>query len=176
VKEGKIKQGTVVLDSLTDLWSWIQYWGTMRLAKKNKIDPDTLGVKVQLDWKLMNGKHYRLITAMRGLLDYGINVVGTAREQKTPSYLKSQEEARNIPVKDRIRAQKDVLFWFSSIINLYKKPYRDPTTKKTFNKYYAKIEKLETLDVSNEIIENLNYEKLKNLISEERKKALSDKK
>jgi len=168
VKEGKIKKGTLVIDSMSDLWSWIQEWGKIRLAKKGKIDLVTFRLKQQFDWGMMNTKHYRLIVTMRRLLDYGINIVGTARERRSPDYI---EKPQSVTLGERIRSQKDIPFWFSTIVNLQTKKVKKGTGE-VERKYLAFIEKLETFDYQGEPIENITYEKLKKLIDEKREKAM----
>lgn len=170
VKSGEIKEGTLVLDSFSDLWTWVQEWGKIRLAKKDKVDLTLFRLKNQFDWGMMNSRHYKLIVVMRKLLDYGINLVGTARESKSPDYdYKDKPAAVTLTLSDKIRSQKDVPFWFSTIINLQIK--RVKVGNSVQKKFVAAIDKLETFNHDGEPIENLTYKKIKELIDQKRKES-----
>ena len=166
VASGEIKQGTLVVDSMSDVWWWVQEWGKIRLAKKEKIDLVTFRLKQQFDWGMMNDRHYKLIVVMRKLLDYGINLVATAREKRCPEYVATPLA---VSMSDRIRAQKDVPFWFSTIINLQVRRVQSQTADN--KRYMSVIEKLETFDYKGDIIENLTYQKLKALIDKKREEV-----
>lgn len=158
IKENDIKKGTIVIDSVSDLWTWIQMWGVYELSKKinkdgsSKADPFTLHVKNQLDWRLMNTAHYDIVNILRSLIFRGIHVVFTAREEKIPEHVK--ENATN---KDRIRSQKDIPFLADTIWRL----------GNANGKHIAICEKLIGKEHNRNVIENLTFEKIKNEMKKE---------
>lgn len=163
IQKGEITKGTLVVDSLTDIWTWVQAWGKDRLAKKGRLDKDLLIPKNQFDWGLPIGKLSRLMTLFKHVTNKGIHFVGTARETNTPEYIEDKQVVARLPT-DRIRVYKDVPFVFSSIINTKMQRVKTPTGFQT--RYVAEVIKLDTLEYKKEAIENLNFEKLKTLISE----------
>ena len=162
IQEGKIKEGTLVVDSLTDIWKWVQEWAMVRLAKKGRVDKDLLKIKNQFDWGVPNGKNARLMDLFKNVTSQGLVFVGTSREQHTPEYIEVKALA-GLPT-DKIRVQKDVPFGFGSIVNLRMQRKKMPEGFK--NSYFADIIKLDTLEYNGNAIENFNYEKLLNLIAE----------
>lgn len=87
VRDGDIEDGLVILDSASDLWDWTQEWGKQRLMEENQIDEATFRLENQMDWGMIKGKHYKMLTALRVLTKkYGIDVVLTAREKEIPQY------------------------------------------------------------------------------------------
>lgn len=168
MQSGEITQGTVVVDSLTDIWTWIQHWGKERLAKKGRIDKELLTIKNQFDWGVPNGKNARLMALMKHVTSKGINFVGTSREAKTPDYVEQKSSKVGLPT-EKIRTQKDVPFIFSTILHLRIQRAKTPSGFQV--KYMADAIKLDTLDYSKESIENINYKKLDDLIKEAGKAA-----
>ncbi len=162
IQAGEIKQGTLVVDSLTDIWKWVQEWGKEKLAKKGKIDRELMAIKNQFDWGLMNGKNARLMMLFKHVTTKGINFIGTAREQHLPSYVTEKQTAK-LPT-ELIRVQKDVPFVFSTILNLKLKHFKTQTGFQT--KYLTDVIKLETLEYNKEPIENIDYGKIKKLIED----------
>ncbi len=167
IESGEIKQGTLVFDSLTDLWKWCEDWARARLARKGKIEPETLKLLNQFDWGLATDRHRRLLTVLREVTNKGLNFVATAREANIPTYLsddvKNASSMKMLPT-DRIRTQKDTAFVFSSVLNL--KLRRMKLENGFQNKYLTDVLKLDTLEYKKEPIENISYDKLKVLISE----------
>lgn len=156
VKSGKMRSGTVVIDSCTDLWSFIQEWGIIELSKHTNKDGSKkanvmmMRVNNQLDWKIMNKRNREIVGVLRSLVRYGINVVFTAREEIPPEYV---VRTGAMSVKDKIRAHKDLAFDADVIFNL----------KRSGGKYLAVCEKLGGRKVPTEPIENLTYEKIAEL-------------
>jgi hypothetical protein len=157
VKSGSIKEGTLILDSASDLWTLIQDWGVFELAKYTNKDgskkADTMMMRVgnQLDWKIMNKRHTELVGILRQLNKYGIYIVFTAREDNPPEYA---VKVGNVEVKDKIRAQKDLPFVADVTINM-KKTQQGQTIK-----YMGFVEKLSGKPKPTQPIENPTFEKL----------------
>ena len=168
VKQRKIKQGTLVIDSCTDIWTFIQDWGTIELSKRSnkkgaRADNITGEITTQFDWKVPNKKHFELLGILRSLIKYGIFIVFTAREEKTPDY--AQQQNKNPLLKDIIRAQKDVPFLADIIIQSVKRENQGQV------KNYALIKKLRGLPVPNQMVENISYDKIINLIKQQKEKV-----
>ena len=154
IYKGEIKGGTIVIDSVSDIWSWIQSWMYDRLSKlqtktgQARASDDLMSVTSQLDWKVANNKHEGTIRVLRSLIPYGVNIVFTAKEKSVPEY------ATKTPSnKEKIRCQKDIPFSSDIIFNLIKQD----------GKYLAKCEKLGVKEDRDIVIEKLTYEKILNL-------------
>ena len=162
VKKGNIKEGTLIIDSVTDIWTFVQDWASTEMSKKltskgqKRADQLTGEYNVQFDWKVPNKKHYEMLGILRSLIKYGINIVFTARERETPDYVKEKPQS----TKDIIRAQKDVPFLADIIIHLRKVVGVNQT------KYWGTIIKLSGLSPPNNMIENVTFEKIQQLIEQ----------
>lgn len=116
VREKKIVGGTIIIDSVTDIWSWVQEWTIARLATmtykesktgevKQRADADTQQIMQQFDWKIANKKHESIIFALRALITEGIFVVFTAREKAVPEYVNKGVAAQT---RDKVRCNKEL--------------------------------------------------------------------
>ena len=143
------KVGTVVFDSVTDLWSYIQDWGVYELAKRGKADSTTFRMKDQFDWRVPNKKYMQIMLALRAMTNFGVYVVLTAREDKPPDYVKDRTSKKNL-----IRAQKDTQFFSDVIFNMR------TTNDNGTEKYMAHCGKLVSLAPNNVIVEDLNFNKI----------------
>ena len=155
-----IKEGTLIVDSLTDIWKWVQEWGKARLAKIGKVNRETMAIKNQFDWGIMNGKNARLMTLFKHVTKNGLNFVGTARETNIPDYVATKQT--QLPT-EKIRCQKDVPFDFGSLLNLRVQRMKTPTGFTV--KYLADVIRLDTLEYNKAPIENINYNKIKELMT-----------
>jgi len=171
IKQTKITSGTVVMDSMSDVWSWIQEEGKIRLAKAGKVDMAQFRLKSQFDWGGITNKYLSVLLSMKKLTEYGLNVVLTSREKRVPDYatvsapVKGQES-----FSDKIKTQKDTPYHISTIINLDVKTIK--TSEGIKQKRFAKIEKLESVSGDFVEIENITYDKLKEIIDKKRKELL----
>ncbi len=168
VKKGNIKGGTLVLDSSSDIWKWVSDWAMYELAKysskdgSKKADIILMRLNNQMDWRVANSRYHEIVGVLRKLLPLGINVVLTAREQQVPEYVaKSEKET----LKDRISCHKDTPFLADCIFNLRKIENAQTGTVR----YVAKVEKSGTKPVTSQYIDNLDYEKIINLLGKEKK-------
>jgi len=159
VKSGEIKEGTIVVDSCTDIWSLIQDWGIHELAKYSNKDGSKkanvmlMRVNQQTDWRIMNNRHEELLGILRSLIKYGINIVFTARESTPPEYVKN-----TATLKDRMRAQKDLPFVCDVIFHLNRRIAGGKFI------YVAECEKLLAFNPPKSEIFNVDYNKIKELI------------
>ena len=161
VKKGEIDRGTVVLDSCTDIWQLCQEWGMYELAKYTnkdggkKADVMMMRVAQQTDWRIINKRHKEIIGGLRALTKYGIHVVFTAKEEIVPEYITKTNAATS---KDKIRAQKDLYFDADVVFNLKK------VNTSAGTKFMAVCEKLSGKNPTVQPIENINYDKIKELL------------
>lgn len=131
-REGDIEGGTVVLDSVTDLWDWSQEWGKQRLMRKNNIDRADFSLDNQMDWGIIKQKHNKILTGVRTLSKkYDAEVVLTAREKKRPDYVEGGGE-------HYIKCEKTVPFW-AEVTARFTKEVRKGQTRHvaTFDKLAA---------------------------------------
>ncbi len=162
VKSGKIKKGTIIVDTTTDIWSLCQDWGIHELAKymnkdgTKKADKVLMKVKNQMDWGMINKKHFEILGILRTLIKYGIYIVFTAREKNIPDYAKE----KTATVKDKIRSQKDVPFLADVIFHLKKVQSEDKT------RYWGNCIKLSGKSPPSDYIESLNFEKIDKLLED----------
>ena len=162
-KKGELKGHTIILDSCTDLWTWIQQWMVIELAKRftakgqKKADVVMMRVNNQLDWKMANRRHYDIVECLKALNKYGVNVIYTAREREPPpDYISTSN--RELSTKEKIRSQKDLPFTADIRFQLQRKKMQNEY------KYLATCEKLQGLAPPVKPIENISYDKIIKLI------------
>jgi len=171
IRANKITSGTLIIDSMSDVWSWIQEEGKIRLAKAGKVDMAVFRLKSQFDWGGITNKMLSFFFAAKTLTDIGINVVFTSREKKNPDYISSAPTANQDDMfEGKIKTQKLIPFYVSTIINMNMKNIKTPSGMK--QKRTARIEKLESISGDSVDIENITYEKLKAVIDEKRKQLI----
>lgn len=144
--------GTVVVDSVTDVWKWVQEWMKTEILKIDK----TARVKNQWDWQWANGKYQNIIMQ---LLSLPCHLVLTAQDKEEYA---GPGEGSGI-YSPRWMAQ--TAFWVDLIIGLVK--IRDPKTGAI--KYLSTIEDSRHMDenmspIAGKEIENFEYSKLKAIL------------
>lgn len=151
INEGKIKGGTLVIDNVTDLWSWTQSWMFDKLSKlttksgQQRANNDLMTVTSQLDWKVANNKHDGIVRVLRSLIKNEIYIVFTAKQKSLPDYAMS-----NPSNKEKVRAQKEIPFMSDVIFNLIRQN----------GEYIAVCEKLGEQPLPQTTIRNLNFDKI----------------
>ena len=171
IRTNKITTGTLIIDSMSDVWNWIQEEGKIRLAKAGKVDMAEFRLKRQFDWGGITNKMLSFFFAAKTLTDLGINVVFTSREKKNPDYIASAPATNQSDMfEGKIKTQKLIPFYVSTIINLTMKNIKTPSGMK--QKRTARIEKLESISGESVDIENITYDKLKKAIDDKRKELL----
>ena len=169
IKNNNIKTGTVIIDSMSDVWSWVQEEGKIRLAKAGKVDMSQFRLKSQFDWGGITNKYMSILLSTKKLTERGINVVLTSREKKTPDYIAGAAISQET-FGEKIKTQKDTPYHISTIINLNLKTIKTATGVK--QKRLAKIEKLESISGNYMEIDDITYDKLKALVDSERGKLI----
>lgn len=151
VKSGKIKGGTLVIDSVSDVWEWCSSWGYDKLqymttSKGEQMsNPDLMKIQDQRMWKVATNKHKSIILVLRSLVNMGIYIVFTAKEKSVPEYATNKPQG-----KEKIRSQKDVPFATDVIINL----------KRESGKHVAYIEKLGVQKPPSTPLYEITFEKI----------------
>lgn len=167
VKSGRIKGGTLVIDSVSDIWKHVMEWGMIELSHytnkdgSKKADLMLMRINNQTDWRICNKRFDEIAgSVLRRLLPYGINIVLTAREEQVPQYVVEKLGHQEITLKDKIRGHKDVPFLADVIFNLKKIENKETG----MIRYAAKLEKLGAKKIQTQIITDLDYEKIKELM------------
>ncbi|NCD06449.1 MAG: hypothetical protein EOL97_10040 [Spirochaetia bacterium] len=138
--------GTIVVDSLTDVWSWCQAYAKI---KKFKLSIDDR-LKQQFDWGIINGMYNRIIMK---LINMDCNVVFTARQSEIYSG-PGQPSGQYQP-----SCQKKTPFFVDVVLNNNKKFVGGKFV------FTTKIEKLrQNGELTGTVIETPTFEKLKKVI------------
>lgn len=151
IREKCIKEpgsvGTVVVDSVTDVWKWVQEWMKADVLKIDK----TARVKQQWDWGHANNKYQNIIMQLISLPCHVI-LTGQDREE----YASAGQTTGNTEP----RWQSQTPYWVDVVIKTTKQ--KDKTGKVH---YMAEIEDCRHMDadmkpIAGEQIENLDFDVL----------------
>jgi hypothetical protein len=150
--ENPANVGTVVVDSVTDIWKWVQEWMKMEILKIDK----TARVRQQWDWSHANGKYQNIIMQ---LLSLPCHLVLTAQDKEEYA---GPGEGSGIYSP---RWMNQTPYWVDLVIGLTK--IRDPKTGTI--KYMSTVEDSRHMDeslnpIAGQDIENFEYSKLKALL------------
>lgn len=158
---------TIVVDSVSDIWTFIQQWMFVELEKlytksgKKRGDMIQMRVENQLDWKMANRRHYDIINALKSLNRKGVHIIFTAKEEVIPEYLRDEKNV----TKNKIRCNKEIPF-VADITFQLKKEFKNGVWL-----YLAYCEKLAGLPIPNQPTEDINYEKIIKLIEIQEQKV-----
>ena len=166
IKEKKVDVKTVIVDSMSDVWNWAINWAMLKLVDKvnrngsKKVDIDMLHFNNQMNWFMPKNKHYNLFQILKVLTNYGVNVVFTARNKEVPEYVKKEKRSKlgklyTESFSEKIRCEKNLPFDCDIIVR---------QTLTSENKRMSIVEKSYKNGVNNKVIENLTYEKLKEVL------------
>lgn len=145
------KVGTVVVDSVSDVWSWVQSWMKLDLLKLDK----TARVRQHWDWQYANDKYQNIIMQ---LISLPAHVILTAQDRE--EYTGAGQPAGTYEA----RWQNRTPFLVDIIIGMHK--------VKKLGKilYFGEIEDARHMDLAlnpivGEVIENLDFDKLVALVN-----------
>ena len=144
--------GTVVVDSVTDVWKWVQEWMKAEILKIDK----TARVKQQWDWGHANTKYQNIIMQ---LISLPCHVILTAQDRE--EYAGPGEVTGDtVP-----RWQKQTPFWVDVVVKMFRN-----TEKSGEVKYYGMIEDCRHMNnqlqpVAGTVIQDIDFDKLYNLIN-----------
>jgi len=144
-----LQKGTVVIDSVSDVWSWMQAWLEVVASKKT-----ASGQPYRFEYGKANMRYRKLILR---LLAQPINVVLTA---KTTEKYDSQGNPTGLYVP---RAQKDTAHMVDVV--LYARKEFDPVAKRW--KYVSTLQKCRFQRGFEVEIEDVTYDKLVKLLREQ---------
>ncbi len=147
--------GTVVVDSVTDIWKWVQEWMKSEILKIDK----TERVRQQWDWGFANNKYQNIIMQ---LLSLPTHLVLTAQDKE--EYAGAGEPSGTYTP----RWMNQTPYWVDVIIGLVK--IRDPKTG--FIKYMSTIEDSRHMDeklvpIAGREIQDITFEKLVSVLKGE---------
>jgi len=139
--------GTVVVDSVTDVWKWVQEWMKMEVLKIDK----TARVRQQWDWGHANNKYQNIIMQ---LISLPCHVILTAQDRE-------EYAGPGAPTGTYTpRWQNQTPYWVDIVIGLRK--LKDKMGKVH---YMAEIEDSRHMDqslnpIAGQTYENFNFDKL----------------
>ena len=147
--------GTVVVDSVTDIWKWVQEWMKTDILKIDK----TARVRQQWDWGYANNKYQNIIMQ---LLSLPTHLVLTAQDKE--EYAGPGEGSGNYSP----RWMNQTPYWVDVIIGLVK--LRDPKTG--LIRYMSTIEDSRHMDeklqpIAGKDIQDLTFDKLVSVLKGE---------
>ena len=96
-----------------------------------------------MDWKIPNKRHFKIIQILRSIMQYGIDIIWTARYEGPPDYVKDGTQ--------KIRAQKDVVFYSDFTIHMERRQNGGQ------NYYTSHWEKMGSLESPTESVDRINY-------------------
>jgi hypothetical protein len=160
IKSGLIHPSCIVVDSATDVWSIVQEWGIQELIryhpKYSKKNAKMLRTETQMDWKIPNNRHFKLIQICRAIMKSGTDIVWTARYEGPPDYVEDGTQ--------KIRAQKDVSFFSDIRIHMEKRVVGKQ------NYFTSHIEKLKDLETPNETTDRINFIEIQKILKKAKAK------
>lgn len=157
VREKPESVGTVVVDSVTDIWKWVQEWMKADILKIDK----TARVRQQWDWGHANNKYQNIIMQLLSLPTHLVLTAQDKEEYAGPGGGTGIFSARWM---------KQTPYWVDIIIGLVK--IKDPQSSKI--KYMSTIEDSRHMDENLVPIagierENLTYDELIKILKESKK-------
>lgn len=150
--EDPSKVGTVVVDSVTDVWKWVQEWMKTEILKIDK----TARVKQQWDWGYANNKYQNIIMQ---LISLPCHVILTAQDRE--EYVGAGAPSGNFEPRWQVQTP----YWVDIVMGFEKR--KDKNTNRI--KYYATIEDSRHMDDNLQPIagietENPTFDKLVSLL------------
>lgn len=157
VLENPNSVGTVVVDSVTDVWKWVQEWMKMEILKIDK----TARVKQQWDWQYANNKYQNIIMQ---LISLPCHVILTAQDREEYS-------GPGSPSGDFVpRWQGQTPYWVDIVIGM--KKIKDKTGAVH---YMAEVEDSRHMDesqvpIAGRTFENFTFDTLVEALQEKKSK------
>lgn len=149
------KEGTIVVDSISDIWSWMGTWLEYNADKYTKS-----GQMMRTEWGKANARYTWII---RKLLSLPVNVVFTSRSANV------YDGSGQMTDREKFKAQQETPYHADIIIHLTKNPVPniDPTGKVTGTKMQRTgiIEKCRGADL-NLSIQDPTFDKLKEALKD----------
>lgn len=112
VDKGEIPSGSFVgIESMSDIWDWIQSFSKARQAKAQKKLVENLGDDVE--WTTIKDRHMKMVLILNGLRTKGINVIYTARRGDIDENAKTREirSEKNLPyhVQNHVKVKSEMI-------------------------------------------------------------------
>ena len=139
--------GTVVVDSVTDVWKWVSYWMKTEILKIDK----TARVKQQWDWDFANTKYQNIIMQ---LLSLPAHIVLTAQDKE--EYAGAGQPTGEFTGK----WMKQTPYWVDIVMGVHKINSKDGSLKFVTVVEDCRHPNEGCEPISNVDIEDFTYEKL----------------
>jgi len=147
-----VEKGTIVVDSVSDIWEWLGTWLKYNAAKSVSKSSGK-EFMMQTEWALANSKYKVLLFK---LMTRPCNVVFTARSANL------YDAAGQQTMQQKASTQKNTQYWIDISAEFKKIPMPEaPGSTKLIQKRVATIDKCRFGDVPNPVIPDLTYQKLK---------------
>jgi len=154
-KSGELKGGTVIVDSISDIWAWLANWLDY-IAKKQASKSSGKEYMMRTEWQKANAKYKWIL--MR-LLALPCNMVLTARSSAV------YDGTGNVTSVTKPKAQGETSYYVDVVAHLSNEINSEVVdgklTGKTTSKRQCVIEKCRLGDINNLVLESGTYEALK---------------
>lgn len=154
-KSGEIKGGTVIVDSISDIWAWLANWLDY-IAKKQQSKSTGKEYMMRTEWQKANAKYKWIL--MR-LLALPCNLVLTARS--SPVY----DGQGNVTAGNKPKAQGETSYYVDVVAHLTNEVTSEVVDGKLTGKNTVQrqctIEKCRLGDINNLVLKDGTYESLK---------------
>lgn len=138
--------GTIIVDSISDVWEWAQAYGKVKVFKLSVMDR----LKQQFDWGIINKLYLK---PLQKLINKNCNVIITARESETYNG-PGQPSGRFEP-----KCQKKTPYWVDIVL------YHEIKFMNKQIQFFARIDKCRQKgELIGKIIENPSIEKIKEML------------
>lgn len=149
----EVKGGTIIIDTITDIWSWIGTWLSHKTAKQ--VSKGGSEYMSRFAWGDANNRYDWI---MKRLKQLDANLVLIARSKAV------YDSTGNITSENKADAQKNTASYVDFFVEL----------KKTFNKTnegmkterVAVITKSRGMDITDPLVKDFSYQKLRSLIDQ----------
>ena len=154
-KNGTLKGGTVIVDSVSDIWAWLANWLDY-IAKKQQSKASGKEYMMRTEWQKANAKYKWIL--MR-LLALPCNLVLTARSAAV------YDGTGNVTANSKPKAQGETSYYVDVVAHLTNEVTSEVLDGKLTGKHTVQrqctIEKCRLGDINNLILPNGTYESLK---------------
>lgn len=159
LKAGKTKGGTMMIDSLTDLWQWRKIEAITRFRKASK-NPDAFEMQ-PFHWDDPKSTYWRTMMALSAITQrYPVTLYATMRENIPQSdHIKAHMDKTDRTVSGYLVGNKQSAFFFDIILRFHKSIEGGRT------KHLCTIDKLYTYNTPPRPIENFTYKDLTTLLN-----------
>ena len=149
-------EGTIIVDSVTDIWSWLGAWIKLT-AVMHQSKSSGKEYMMRTDWQEANAK-YKVI--LMRLLSRPCNVVFTARSGVV------YDGSGNVTAETKPKCQQETPYFMDIVVSMSQAPKVDTKSGMITGESIrtSTISKCRFADIGNMTIEDLTYDKLKSAL------------